>query len=567
MRFQQYNPTLKRLAVGVLTVVITAMPLAARTVQAAPPRASGEYLTAIQNAASTFTRNFNPFAAVARRDFTDGAIYEPLMVMTTAGGGHTYPWLATKYAWANHNKTVIVTLRKGVRWSDGKPFTAKDVAFTFNYGKRYAAADETGLMQSGQISSVKALNTYQVAFHLGAVNTTILPTLLSTNVMIVPQHIWSKIHNPATYANAHPVGTGPFTQVTAFSSQEYTLGKNPYYWQNVGYAGIKVPALPSNDAIIAALVSHHLDWVGVSISNIQSTFLNRDPAHNHAFTDKIQPLALEFNDQKYPFSLPVLRKALSLAINRQQIYKIAESGNEPPADALGMKLLFPKWVNPAVQKQATALAKYDPSKAESMLKAAGFTYNGSQLVDPKGNPVSFTLQVPADWNDWDTAMQILVNNFKAIGVDASFQGMDDNSFFDQRSKRLLNPAYFQAGPGPDPYDFFYYYMSKQTYFPAGTAAPGGSGNLEGWYSAKATSLLNQYRKTASSKLKHKIIVQLEKIQVSQLPIIPTVYQAAWFENVTSKFTGFPTKKDNYAIGSPYQYPDDLKILTNLKPVK
>jgi peptide/nickel transport system substrate-binding protein len=537
--------------------------------RAAHVSASPSYLTAVQTSGSTFTRNFNPFQLANRRDFTNGAIYEPLMVITTAGTGHTYPWLATKYRWANHNKEVIVTLRRGVKWSDGKPFTAADVVFTFNYGKKYAIADETGLMQTHLITKVQALGKYQVAFHFSTVNTLVLPTLLSTNVMIVPQHIWSKVTDPTTFANPNPVGTGPFARVQSFSSQVYVLGRNPYYWQKLHYAGIKVPALNGNDSELAALLSHQLDWVGLSIANVQATFINHDRTHNHAFlSNQTVPLALFFNDQQYPYSLPVFRKAVSLAINRKQVWKVGESGNEPPADAVGLKQLFPKWVDPKVEKTAKALATYNPGKAKQLLKKAGFTYKGSALYDPHGKAVSVTLQVPADWNDWDTSMQIMANNLKAIGIDASFQGMTDNAFFDQRSKRLFSPIYYQTGPGPDPYFFFYSYMSKQSYFPVGqNALAGSTGNLEGWYNQKATNLLAKYRTITNMAEKHRIINQLQQIQVTYMPVIPTVYQAAWFENTTAHFTGFPTKQHNYAIGSPYQYPDDVRIMTKLKPVK
>jgi peptide/nickel transport system substrate-binding protein len=166
--------------------------------------ASPVYVTSLQTGAATFQRNFNPFMTAARRDFTNGAIYEPLMIITTAGKGHTYPWLATKYAWTNHNKSLLVTLRSGVKWSDGKPFTSADVVFTFAYGKKYATADETGLMQKGIVTSVKAKGPNAVLFTFKTVNTTVLPQLLSTNTMIIPQHIWAKVKNPDTWTNPNP---------------------------------------------------------------------------------------------------------------------------------------------------------------------------------------------------------------------------------------------------------------------------------------------------------------------------------------------------------------------------
>ncbi len=66
---------------------------------ARPAAKAPVYVTTYQNGASAFQRNFNPFMSTARNDFTQGAIYEPLMIFTTAGVGHVYPWLATHYKW------------------------------------------------------------------------------------------------------------------------------------------------------------------------------------------------------------------------------------------------------------------------------------------------------------------------------------------------------------------------------------------------------------------------------------------------------------------------------------
>jgi peptide/nickel transport system substrate-binding protein len=561
----------QRVLFASLMAFVVLLPVASRTVQASRPAAGAVYLTAVQNEHSTFTRNFNPFATAARLDFTQGGIYEPLMIYTTAGGGHVYRWLATGYKWSHGNKVLTLNLRQGVKWSDGKPFTAADVAFTFNYGKKYAAADETGLMQSGQVTKVQAVGTSQVVFHFSTVNTTVLPTLLSTNVMIVPQHIWSKISNPATYTNANPVGTGPFAWVQSFSTQEYILGKNPNYWQQgkPAYAGIRVPALSSNDAALASMIAGNLDWVGLFVPNAANAYVRHDPQHFHYFyANNTVPLGLYFNDEQYPYSLPVFRQAVSMALDRQSIYRIAEYGYEPPSDAVGIAQLFPKWIDPKVEKTAKALATYNPTKAKQVLTAAGFTYKGDQLLDPKGNPVSVNFSCPAGWDDWVTSFQIMQKNLQAIGIDATFDQKDATAWLDQRSKRLLNVAYWIPSPGLNPYPYFYSYMAKATYVPVGqNAFASGWGNVEGWVSPVATTLLNQYRTTTSTAKQHQIVNQLQKIQVDNMPFVPTVYQALWYDYSTKHFTGFPDKKHYYAIGSSYQYPDDAKILTTIQPVK
>src|SRR5205823_6154506 len=80
--------------------------------------------------ATTFLRNFNPFGPSPNFPTLNG-IYEPLMIYNTIKG-EIVPWLADKYEWSADNKTLTFTLHSGVKWSDGQPFTANDVVYTFN---------------------------------------------------------------------------------------------------------------------------------------------------------------------------------------------------------------------------------------------------------------------------------------------------------------------------------------------------------------------------------------------------------------------------------------------------
>lgn len=571
MRYLRPRTAIHRLTIAAVAAVVVLVPVATRTAHATPGRASSVYLTAIQNEHATFIRNFNPFDTAARLDFTQGGIYEPLMIITTAGGGHVYPWLATKYSWTNHNKGLVLTLRHGVRWSDGKAFTSKDVVFTFNYGRAHPIADETGLIKSGQVKSVRAAGKYKVVFTFSSVNTTVLAALLSNNVMIIPQHIWSHVSNPTTFTNPNPVGTGAFARVQSFSTQVFVLGRNKYYWQKgkPAYAGIKVPALSSNDAALAAMIRGSLDWVGLFVPNAAKALVAHDRAHLHYFyANNTVPLGLFFNNQQYPYSLPAFRKAVSMSLNRNNIYRIGEFGYEPPADAVGIAKLFPHWVNPKVEKTARTLASYNPKLARQTLTKAGFKYRSGALYDPHGNRVSVELSCPAGWDDWVTSFTIMRNNLRAIGIDASFVQKDQSTWLDQRTKRLLPVSYYIPGTGLDPYYYFYSYMSKQSYVPVGQDAfASGLGNLEGWYSTKATRLLGQYRTTTNSAVRRNIINQLQQIQVTNMPFVPTVYQALWYDYSTKHFTGFPTLRHYYAMGPTYQYPDNAKVLTSIRPVK
>jgi peptide/nickel transport system substrate-binding protein len=569
MKRLAFTSGLQSLALALVVAGLVFGPMARGNALARPSAKSSVYVTTYQNSTSAFQRNFNPFMTAARLDFTQGGIYEPLMIITRAGTGHVYPWLATHYKWLNGYRAILVTLRNGVRWSDGKPFTPADVIFTFNYGKKYAAADETGLMQSGQITKVQQVGANQVLFKFNSVNTTVLSQLLSTNVMIIPQHIWSKVSNPSTFTNTHPVGTGPFTQVVKFTSQEFILGRNPYYWQKLTYDGIRVPALSSNDATLAAAISGELDWTANFFPNVQNTYVAHDPAHFHAFYKNIAyALGIYFNDEKYPFSLAPLRQAMSMAIDRNKINTIAENGNQPPAKALAMERMYPSWVDPKLAKRSGQLTTLNPAAAKALLTKNGFTYKGSDLYDPKGNRVSLELSCPAGWDDWVSTLQIVASGLQAIGIDATTTTGTWPAWGDQRAKRLLEGFLWSPLGGINVYSFFNNFMPKSSYFPVGTdALASGLANLSGWYSKQADTLLKQFRSTANHKTQLAIAYKLEKMQLDNLPFVPTTYAPYWYTYSTKHFTGFPNAKNNYANGSTYLYPDDVKVLTTIHPVK
>jgi peptide/nickel transport system substrate-binding protein len=560
----KFSPRVKVLGPCLLAAATLALSFAPASAQRA--KASPMYLVAYTNFHPTgFTRLFNPYNPNPM-DFTIGAIYEPLMIITWASGGHTYPWEATGYKYSNGGKTLTVTLRPGLKWSDGTPLTAADVAFTFNYGKKYPYADQNGLWAGKYLTSVTAPNPTTVVFQLSSFDTTLLPSIL-TNVRIVPQHIWSKITKPDSFTNPNPVGNGPFTQVTNFSSQEYILAKNPYYWQKLSYDGVKVPLLLDNSGADTARAKGELDWSGNFVADIQHVYVAKDPAHNHYYFAQTNPLGLWFNDQNYPYSLVGFRKALSYAIDRQRISSFAENGYELAADATGIKYIFPTWYDKSLDAQSTDLSTYNPAKAKSMLMSLGFTYKGGALYDPKGKPVAFTMIVPTGWSDWVLSLQILSQDFKKIGINASYKTIDQATWTTKSDEGLLDAHLHWTGFNTNPYYIYYSYMSKQSFTPTGTDATlNGGNNYERWWSPQATTLAAQFRVTTDVQQQHKIIDQMEKIQLDNMPYIPIMTSADWYEYSTLRFVGWPTQQNFYVEGSPNPHFTDVMVLTRVKPV-
>ncbi|HEX3648891.1 MAG TPA: ABC transporter substrate-binding protein, partial [Pseudonocardiaceae bacterium] len=200
-------------------------------------------LTISNESGGLWTCGFNPFNS-AVQFVAFGDIYEPLMFVNTLQNDKTSPWLASSFAWSNGNKTLTFTIRNGVKWSDGKPMSAADVAYTFDLIKKNPALDLTsvwsvltGVQQQGDKVVMNFKSPSVPYFYY-----------IADQVPIVPQHIWSTIADPVHYQDKNPVATGAY-QVNPCTPQNITLTANKNYWQPGLPKVQKVlyPAFTSND--------------------------------------------------------------------------------------------------------------------------------------------------------------------------------------------------------------------------------------------------------------------------------------------------------------------------------
>ena len=150
----------------------------------------------------TLVENFNPFQGSQLHG--TNLIYEPLEIPSPIDGAYT-EFLATAHKFTDP-KTLVYTIRPGVKWSDGKDFTPADVVFTFNLLKKYPALDGKSVWT--QITAVTASGS-DVTMKFVDPNVPFAMSIAQTP--IVPEHLWSKIADPSKDPNIAPVGTGPFT--------------------------------------------------------------------------------------------------------------------------------------------------------------------------------------------------------------------------------------------------------------------------------------------------------------------------------------------------------------------
>jgi peptide/nickel transport system substrate-binding protein len=525
---------------------------------------TGKFLTINFEQVSTWVRNFNPFSASALGS-TSTAIYEPMMIYNKSTG-ELVPWLATAYTFSADNMTLTFTIRKDVKWSDGQPFTAKDVVYTYNLLKSNEALTGTASsVLSEYIDSFSAPDDFTVAFKFKSVYTPALYDI--ANQVIVPEHIWKDVKDPLTWTNENPVATGPFTQVTKFESQIYVLEKNPYYWQagKPAFQGIRYPAFADNDAANLALVNGDLDWTGNFVPNIETTFVAKNPDNNHYYFVGGDGVSLLINTSIKPFDNPDVRKAISMGIDRAMIVKTAMYDYIPVADATGLGDTYSVWKDPAAIAAGTWMA-YDPAKANELLDGLGLKRgaDGTRL-DLDGKPMKYDLIVPAGWTDWISAAQIISQNMNDLGIALNLTTPEETAWTDTVTKGQFEWSVAYASGGPTPYNFYRGQMSKLTIRPVGENANDNWGRYD---DPVVDTLLEQFAQTSNVADQKAIMYKVEAQFVADAPCLPLFPGPDWYEYSTARFTGWPSKDNNYAPGVPYAYAPynaTLIVLTTITP--
>jgi peptide/nickel transport system substrate-binding protein len=520
---------------------------------------SGKYggsVTIVAAPNGAFTQNFNPFLANSSRTGTQGMIYETLLLFNRLQG-NIKPWLASSYQWSSDATQLTFHLRQGVKWSDGQPFTSNDVVFSLELAKRFPALDANSLWSVTQSVTNPDPSTVIITFKQPEV-----PMLwyVGGQTYIVPQHIWQNIKDPTTDMNPNPVGTGPFT-LKSFDSQLYVLGKNPHYWQpGKPYVNeLRYPAYTSNTSADLLLSQGAVDWTGLFTPNVERTYVSRDPAHNHYWFPPSDVVMLYLNTGKAPFDQVAVRQAISAAIDRDQISTIAENGYEPVAHPTGLIL-------PTEQKyldsQYTKLTyKKDSTKAASILEAAGYKKGSDGIFAGKdGKPLSFKISVVAGWTDWVTTSQIISSNLKAVGIDASVNVVTYNDYITALAQGDYDSAISWTTTGPTPYYLYNALLSGTNTAPVGQKA---TSNWERWNDQTTNKLLLQYASSPDAATQQQAIAGLQKVMVEQVPSIPLVYGAIWYEYNTTHFTGWPDQNNPYAMPAPYSAPDAEIVALNI----
>ncbi len=483
MQFANILSTIKRLRLLVILTLITALAVAAcnpnnyRTKAAQVPQ--------LTYSISAEPKTFN-YVLSNESPNVFGPIYEG-MLSENGVTNELEPGLAE--SWQDEGQRIVFTLRKGLKWSDGKPLTVDDVLFTFNdvyfnEGIPTSIRDVMRIGKSGALPKVRKLDDRRIEITAPEPFAPLLRTV--GGLAILPEHAFSesikKKNKDGNLLFLSTWGTetdpkkiisnGPYMLDSYAVSQRVTFRRNPYYWRRDAqgkpqpYVDRLIWQIVENpDTSLMQFRSGGLDILEVAARNFS---LLKHEEKRGKFTiynggEDLGSIFICFNQNKgrrngKPLVDPIksrwfnkkeFRQAIAYAMDRQRMLNNALRGiGELQHSAIWVK--SPYYLSP---QQGLKVYDYNPEKAKQLLKKAGFKYNNKgQLLDADGNRVQFTLLSGAGSRTGEIVGSQMKQDLAKIGIQMNFQVIDFITLVDKVGNTLEWEAYFGAttGGGIDP---------------------------------------------------------------------------------------------------------------------
>ncbi len=293
--------------------------------------------------------------------------------------------LATSWVPADEGRVWVFKLKRGVRWHDGKPFTAADVKFTYEniVNPRVRALFRSTLRGLRQVD---VIDDYTVRLEFADPYPS-LPIVLAWNIPIAPKHLLEgKDLNDLSDFAQHPVGTGPFRFKEAVKGAHITVEANPdYYGGAPKLKTIVFKVLPEINTVVAQLRTGELDLAVVESLHKQAL----GGAQHLAFKLLELPSAfyIALNNTKFPFNDRQVRQAMMHGLNRELMVQRILKNDAPLASGAYAKAFGP-FFNATLKPYA-----FDANRAKQLLSEAGFRAGSDGVLVKDGRRLAFELMV------------------------------------------------------------------------------------------------------------------------------------------------------------------------------
>ncbi|WP_062070896.1 ABC transporter substrate-binding protein [Demequina sediminicola] len=489
-------------------------------------------------ATKPINQTFNPFSPQVQH-VALGGIYQTLYYYNKAGSGDPMSLLGESFEWNDDGTELTITIREGVTWNDGEPFTTDDVIYSFT----------NDIAGPAYISGAEAPDDTTVVLSFDEPQYTNEFSLLGSTYM-VPAHIWEDLEeDPIEWGNLEPVGTGPYT-VNSISDEALTVVANPDYWggeanvTNVRYVGVD-----DNAAAQDLLMSGKIDWVGMFIpqpdpvTDLGIGYINTPQDPTVMYTCSNADLGCEGDQTDV-----AVRQALNLAIDRTEIKDkafVGLTGDVSPTFALLGR--DDKWISPDVPAESPQTANIE--EAQAILEEAGYTMGDDGIYEKDGDPIEMTLSSVDGWTDYNNAAKLIEEQAAAAGMTVTAATVSWNEFAEGRSAgdyELIMGGVIGTSV-PDPFQIYKDWMGGDSTTPVGTPLEPGFWNFSRYDNDIVDEQIEVAAGTLDEATKMDAYAAIQEEITRDLPYIPIVINATQtFYNQTD-YTGWPTEDDLYAF--------------------
>lgn len=508
------------------------------------------------------TANFNAYAPTVLHG-AQGAIYEPLFQFNKAGSGAPTPVLGESYEFNADGTQLTIKIKSGIEWSDGQPFTAKDVVYTFtnplgkpSYLKSAEATDDT--------TAVLTFDGPQFTNEAGLLG-----------AFQIPEHIWKDVKKPEAWTDTEPVGTGPYL-VKSTSQASYTLVANPKFRGAAqGQPAVKTLrylGLDANQSAEDLLKSGKIDWTSMFIPDYEAVTSSGTIGYVNTPQDPTVLYTCSNADLGCagPQTDVAVRQALNLAIDRTQINSkafVGLGGKISPTFALLGR--DDKWIGDGMPKESPQTA--DVAGAKKILEDAGYTLGSDGIYEKDGKKVEMTLTSVDGWSDYNQACQLVADEAKAAGIKITASTVSWNEFSDarQNGKYELIMGGVIGTSVADPYQIYKDWFSGDSTVKVGeslqTTKP-TAWNFSRYSNPEVDAAVLKAASTNDEATKKEAYATIQKNIVNDLPYIPVIINATQTFYNTKDFANWPTTDNMYTFPASWGSGSSGLIQTRLVPL-
>ena len=489
----------------------------------------------------------NPFTGLSSVACEVFQMQYPTLTQYAASDFSIVPGVADSWQESPDHTTWTFKVHPGLKWSDGQPMTAKDVAYTFNriLNGEYEKTNYGSYVAN--MTKVEATDDTTVVFTVSKPT----PVMDHLYVFILPEHIWSKIDEKAVtnYKNEGTptdptVGSGPYTMVERKVGQFIRMKANPN-WRDGQRAvsEIDFKIFQNADAMGQALKKGEIDFA----EGLETTVWNSLKGVEGITTVAATPASfseLAFNtgaaladgkpigDGNPLLKDKALRQALAYSVDKQTMVAKVLGGEGTPGTTV-IPPLYNQWhVDPA-----TPFA-YDPAKAQSLLDAAGYKVGSDGVrVDSKGNRLSFRLLFRTDNPLSPKAAEFLKGYLQAVGVEVTLKGVSEDALTETIGQGNFDMFEWGWGVEPDPnYMLSTFKCENRSYVESGTVYANLSDSF--YCDAAYDALFDQQSQETDQAKRADIVKQMQQKLYDDVPYIVTYYANNHEAYRSDRFQGF-----------------------------